>query len=174
MSLLPARSLPFALLGLLGLMMFSAPTYAQKTATSLDSTENTAPSERAQNTLHVELLGAGMLYSVNYDRHVFGRWHLRGGYSALKGDFLFGGWVHLVPVQLTYVSDTEGALELGAGGTLLFGDTRTPVVATFTVGYRYQPRDQGHMYRVGFTPLVGYDDGFRAAPSIGFSWGYAF
>ena len=187
MSLLPKRSLFVAFLGLLGLMMISVPTYAQQTATSPNSTEDTASSERAQNAVYIELGGAGLLYSVNYDRHVFGRWHLRAGYSTLGSDFWFGdnGRTHLVPLQFVFVSQTEHAFELGAGLTLVWQSNDPDplgqptsdfgaMIPSFTAGYRYQPRDQGFLFRIGFTPFVGYDNTLRILPYGGISFGYAF
>lgn len=169
-----------AAIGLFGLVALSVPSYAQQAATVPDATDDLASSERARNAVYVELLGAGLLYSVNYDRHLIGRWHLRGGYSTLGSSFTFGDddRAHLVPVQLAFVSDTEGALELGAGATLLLDGTNSDwsdtVLASFTIGYRNQPREQGFLFRIGFTPFVGYADRLIAAPGGGISFGYAF
>ncbi|WP_141491502.1 hypothetical protein [Longimonas halophila] len=183
MSLFPARRVAF-IIGLLGLVVLSAPAYAQQTTAVSDSTARAA-AEPARNALYVELGGAGLLYSINYDRHLVGRLHLRGGYATLMSDFLFNGRAHMVPVQLAFVSNTTHGLELGAGATLVRGngpsglrphntdDTSTSgIAASFVVGYRYQPIERGFLFRIGFTPFVGSNG--RFVPSGGISFGYAF
>lgn len=183
MSLFPTRRAAF-IIGLLGLVALSAPTYAQQTTAVPDSAAK-ADSASARNALYVELGGAGLLYSINYDRHLVGRLHLRGGYATLKSNFLFNGRVHMVPVQLAFVSNTTHALELGAGATLVkdngtsglqpynTNETGTSrIAASFVVGYRYQPIERGFLFRIGFTPFVGYNG--RFLPFGGISFGYAF
>ncbi|MES3630942.1 MAG: hypothetical protein PPP56_12335 [Longimonas sp.] len=39
---------------------------------------------------------------------------------------------------------------------------------------RYRPAEGGFLFRIGFTPFVGYNDGLRAGPFGGVSFGYAF
>lgn len=91
----------------------------------------------------------------------------------------------MVPVQLTFVSSTTHAFELGAGATFMKDDGRSgleldsrsetsdsEIAASFVVGYRYQPIENGFLFRIGFTPFVGSNG--RFLPSGGISFGYAF
>ncbi len=183
LSFFSARRVAF-IIGLLGLVVLSAPTYAQQTAAVPDSTADAA-SEPARNALYVELGGAGLFYSINYDRHLVGGLHLRGGYATLSNNYWLNGRVHMVPVQLAFVSNATHALELGAGATFVKDngasglelDTKndtsnSEIAASFVVGYRYQPIEHGFLFRVGFTPFVGSNG--RFLPFGGISFGYAF
>ena len=176
-------SLIGCVVGLLGLVAPSAPIYAQQTA-AIDSTAKAA-SEPARNALYVELGGAGVFYSINYDRHLVGRLHLRGGYATLSNNYWLNGRVHMVPVQLTFVSNATHGLELGAGATFVKDNgasgleldskhetSDSEIAASFVVGYRYQPIENGFLFRIGFTPFVGSNG--RFIPSGGISFGYAF
>ena len=162
------------------------PSYAQQTTAVPDSAHKTA-SASARNALYVELLGAGLLYSINYDRHLIGRMHARVGYATFGSGFGSGdSKLHLVPMQLMFVSDAEDALEIGAGVTMVVDRGRNAIrphdssapssdlraVASLIIGYRYQPVENGFLFRIGFTPFIGYDG--RFLPFGGISFGYAF
>jgi len=162
------------------------PSHAQQADAMPDSTREAA-SAPARNALYVELLGAGLLYSINYDRHLIGRMHGRVGYATFDFGFASGSDnLHLVPMQFMFVSDAEDALEIGAGVTMIVDQGRNAIrphdssapssdlraVASLNVGYRYQPIENGFLFRIGFTPFIGYDG--RFLPFGGISFGYAF
>ena len=185
MSLFRVRHF-FLLILLLSLTMPSMPSHAQQADAMPDSTREAA-SASARNALYVELLGAGLLYSINYDRHLIGRMHARVGYATFGSGFGSGDSnLHLVPVQLMFVSDAQDALEIGAGVTMIVDRGRNAIrphdssapssnlkaMASFSVGYRYQPIESGFLFRIGFTPFIGYDG--RFLPFGGISFGYAF
>ena len=151
----------------------------------------------ARNRVFVELLGSGATYSVNYERHLAGRWSGRIGYSQVssQGDY-FGlttdrdGHVRSIPVTFSYLTGARASgLELGLGATLLWDnstmetigalnldvDPSRRVFGTAIVGYRYQPERQGVLFRVGLTPILWVSDyTLRAFPWGGISVGYAF
>ncbi|HLL46985.1 MAG TPA: hypothetical protein VK399_09745 [Longimicrobiaceae bacterium] len=132
----------------------------------------------ARNSVYVELLGNGVLYSMNYDRkfsdHVSGRVGLMALGAAL------------VPVMGNYLAGNGNhRLELGAGPLLIFAPDELKldeaeelestsdfaVAGTATLGYRYQPVYGGFVFRIGFTPVFGEGGVF---PWVGASFGYAF
>lgn len=154
--------------------------------------------ERApQNAVYLELLGNGVLLSINYDRKLTDRFSLRAGTGSWgsEGTSWDGREVETtmvtVPLLANYLGGSgNGRLELGAG--VLFGhrkrehtfgepdDSYTFTSLTGVVGYRYQPSRRGLMFRVGATPFVGLGDPETAypdkglVPSIGVSGGYSF
>ncbi len=138
------------------------------------SYELKVPKERtAKNSLYVELLGNGGLYSLNYERNLTDDVTARLGFSYLSlsasaSDDSASVTFMSFPLMANYLlGGGNHHLELGAGATVLYasgevesGGSRSSgdgvgVAGTATVGYRYQPRDGGFLFKVGFTPLVG-------------------
>lgn len=147
----------------------------------------------AHNRVYAELLGSGATYSVNYERHISGRWSGRIGYSQAGLNTYYSerdGRVYSVPVTFSYLTGARASgLELGAGATMLWDTSTTEsfgplefevestrrLLATAIVGYRYQPEEQGVLFRVGFTPFLGVRNGtLQALPWGGVSLGYVF
>jgi len=137
--------------------------------------------KRAQN-LYLELGGPGLAISANFDTR-FGKRRDGLGYRIGMGYFFHDlNTVFTIPAQINYLfsTSTNGFIELGAGGTFLnsTGDNKdsififdrvTGVVATGTIGYRYQPQKGGMNFRIGFVPIL-YDEGL--IPAGGISVGY--
>jgi hypothetical protein len=115
----------------------------------------------ARNVVYLELLGNALHGgSVNYERMLTARLSARVGASP------FGG----VPVMVSYMPGRgHHTPELGAG--LLLGASDTALLGTATLGYRYQRRSGGGVYRAGLTPLIGEQG---VAPWFGVSIGIAF
>ena len=130
----------------------------------------------ANASFFVEGGGAGVFYSLNYER-IEGQFGLRIGFSyagpsrppSAVGAGSPSSSLFAVPVMATYLGVTSGdhALELGAGATALFfsgpasfgplassGAGMTPV-GTLLVGYRRQPLEGGLQFRIGVEALVG-------------------
>ena len=156
----------------------------------------------AENSLYVELLGNGILYSLNYDRMLTEDMSARLGFeylnisaSGTNEDSTTSGvsiGFYLVPATINFflASHDNGKvgsskLEIGAGplfifvtgtgtGTLAGNNVSGSLVGgTATLGYRYQSYDGGFVFRVGFTPIyLQQPIGFR--PLGGISLGYAF
>lgn len=140
----------------------------------------------SQHSVYIELLGNGLLYSVNYDRkftnHISGRagFMIFGGESEEPTDDQIG--IAIIPVMANYlVGSGSHRLELGAGplfgvaggeleeyGTVSGGGVGG---ITTTFGYRYQPVGGGFLFRIGLTPFYS-----AGRPQLwgGLSLGYAF
>lgn len=133
--------------------------------------------------IFVELFGASMLYSVNYDtRLVRGRrdgWGVRAGLGVWGASYLTGaGFEKLTvlafPLGVNYlIGKRKGQLELGIGATLLrisdnfvsgsdvsigFYDATlnaTTTITTLSFVYRHSPiKKQGIIWRVGLEPII--------------------
>jgi hypothetical protein len=145
----------------------------------------------AENSIFLELLGNGGLYSINYE-HLFAD----SGFGARVGFSYFGisaadstssASVSLITVPVLanyYIGGVNHKLQLGLGVTIVylsaasgaFGAGYTSgsgagVAGTGVIGYRYLPHDGGFDFGVGFTPLFGAG-GF--APFGGIHGGYLF
>lgn len=148
-----------------------------------------APPDRpppARNLIHGEVLGAGGLYSLNYERRFAERWTARVGVSAYSGDADAAAnesvTLVLVPVMVNVLLP-GGAhnLEVGAGPVFgyasatsdEFGELNGVGVGNLsgTIGYRYQPRDGGFSFRAGLLPNFS---GASANLWLSLSVGYAF
>lgn len=137
------------------------------------------PKRTAHNSIFIEGLGNGGIYSVNYER-ILGDSNvsLRAGFGYVHtgGELAFGLPLApetdlLFPVLANYyLGETSHKLQLGAGAlfwhrsvTLASGGGQQQesldVAATLVIGYRYLPRDGGFNFGVGFTPMIG-DGGF--------------
>lgn len=122
----------------------------------------------ARQSIYVELLGNGVIYSINYDRQI------RPEVVARAGAMLFSddeASAVMAPVTATYLIG-RGAHRLEAGGGLVFGvvtqgeatdrmrdvapeqSSTLGVVGTAVLGYRHQPFGDGLVFRAAFTPLV--------------------
>jgi hypothetical protein len=134
----------------------------------------------APNSIYAEGLGAGLAYSINYERMVLDELGVRIGFSYLSISASASGGGEtasasasyvMVPITASYTGlRTRGGsgLELGAGATMLYvsgaasalgtttsGSGMTPLVVAM-VGYRLQPVDHaGFMFRVGAMALGG-------------------
>jgi hypothetical protein len=146
----------------------------------------------SKNCLYLELLGTGILYSVNLEHRFAKHWSGRVGFTTfsisdaafaepeLRTSFL--GF----PVLMTYLAGSRSHfLELGAGVLVLniglngrdiwFGmdvnGQMTAVLGAAAIGYRYQPVNGGFLFRIGLTPLTSFS---RSIVLAGMSLGAAF
>lgn len=122
-----------------------------------------------QNSVSLELLGRGVFYSLNYEHKLSNNGnHLQGvrlkagaGVRNVHGDMITS-----VPVSISnlFSMSNRDYLELGVGGTALFGmneDTEitalgitTPYSAHAVAGYRYVPDvNRGLYVKANFTPI---------------------
>jgi hypothetical protein len=147
-----------------------------------------------RNSIYVELLGHGGLYSVNYDYRIGDKISLRAGISIwsmsmdmilfqlndvkfrsfpLMVNYLIGERSHRfelgVGVMPTYISTGPGTFFYIMNTSPSGHETILPVIAT--VGYRYQSEKGGPVFRAGATPLLSSGG---AAVSFGISIGYGF
>jgi len=155
--------------------------------------EEPAPAPPAPNVISLELLGNGLLYSLNYVR-LFPAWNLglRAGASLFVDKISnASGSGSLVLASFPFVASyfmgpPRHKLELGLGATILYSDAASDstgtkyqgsvsglgVAATGVVGYRFMPVGRGFTFGAGFTPLLRATKGFL--PWGGASIGYAF
>jgi hypothetical protein len=145
-------------------------------------------------SIYLEAGGAGLSYSINFDSRFNGEsgWGWRGGLSYIsRPDDIK---MFSAPLQISYLLGKKtNFLELGAGLTYFYLDdylyypsapgakgesefllpvkTKGDVMATFTFGFRHQPRN-GLMYRLAITPVAN-KSGFWPM-FAGLSFGYSF
>jgi hypothetical protein len=145
----------------------------------------------AGNAVFLELLGNGVLGSVNYERALGPRVTARVGVSNLSafetGREPDAGAFATGPVMMTYLAGSGNRrLEAGVGALLGLGDLNDSEaievatlrarsvkgIPTMTLGYRHQRPGAGSVFRAGVTPLYSRRDGLQ--PWLGVSYGYAF
>ncbi|MGB9773590.1 MAG: hypothetical protein ACP5JH_09620 [Bacteroidota bacterium] len=147
-----------------------------------------------RNAVYIEGLGQGILYSINYEHRLTPHISLRAGFThwSLPFIFIFPLKVGMTgfPIMGNYLSGKSSHhLELGIGAvpfivtvpeqTTIFGtelkgeEVGVLILGTTTIGYRYQPRGGGFVFRIGFTPLfpLSFE---KVLLSGGISLGYAF
>ena len=156
--------------------------------------------------IYLEGLGAGLLWSANYDMRLNRGVQDGLGFRAGIGGFRIGldGTfneqevdldlnVTTFPLQVNYlIGSGRSSLEIGGGITPalinysgsgefeVFGETfEVPedgrslnAYGTFTLGYRFQPLDNGVSFRVNWSPQVG--PGYFNPTWGGISLGYHF
>ena len=141
---------------------------------------------RPANVVSLELLGNGLLYSIDYERFVTDAIGLRAGASFFTwkiSDAAGSGNLTLATfpfVASHYLGPGRHKLQLGLGATILYtaaasdasgttyaGSTSgLGVAATGVIGYRYAPEKSGFTFTAGYTPLV------RASKAL-WAWGGA-
>lgn len=113
------------------------------------------PEDLPTQAVYFELLGNGLLYTVNYEVIIDGK------VTARFGGMCFPGAQPTCPVAPMMIGYLLGyganKLELGLGGVWIYN---TPmrgwtVGQTATVAWRYQPEEEGFMWKIGWTPLLG-------------------
>lgn len=168
--------------------------------TTIDPGEISIPvpkedSHFCRNSIYVELLGSGVLYSVNYDHRIGNKLSIRAGLSmwSIKSlDFIIFQLNDIkfrsFPIMINYLAGNGSSkLELGAGimptyisssvGTVFYmikisaSGHRTIFPLIGTIGYRYQPEEGGIVFRAGVSPSLSSGDGIF---NIGISFGYGF
>jgi hypothetical protein len=153
----------------------------------------------APNSIFAEGLGAGLLYSINYERMLadevgvrlgFGYWSVGASQTSPSGQTsTASASVITIPITASYVGIRGGkhSLELGGGATIAIWSGSASGVGTSSsgsgakplgvamVGYRLHPVDRaGFQFRVGLMAVMGQGAGINADPSnFGvLPWGY--
>ena len=162
----------------------AAPMSIQPTARPVDAAAPQAAAPRAEpklaeNSIYAEGLGAGLAYSLNYERLVADEVAVRAGFSYMS----FGASVSsgtetasasatfmTFPITASYLGVRSGkhALELGGGTTLMSASGSASgigasssgsgfgALGTAMVGYRIHPVEgAGFNFRVGAMALMG-------------------
>ena len=157
---------------------------SQKAEVARDSTP-----PRMRHSAFLELLGNGVLYSLNSEVRFRGDVSLRAGGSHLGAGAASGlsrGRFSLTTVPLlagVAFGRGEHKLEIAAGATFVWytGEVRVFVAkvaesgffpaATAFVGYRFVPEKASVLVRVGVTPLATFTDSVRVLPWGGMAVG---
>ena len=137
----------------------------------------------APNAVYVELLGNGLLYSLNYDRLLTPNIAARVGVTGLAAasDSAAAG-VFGTPLMVSYLFGRGNShLETGVGVLLVAGgvenvegfedESFSGAIGTATIGYRYQRPGGGFVFRAGVTPFFNTNG---IGPWVGLSLGYGF
>jgi hypothetical protein len=139
-----------------------------------------AEHKRAPNSVYAEGLGAGLVYSFNYERLVVEDLGVRAGisymsFSASAGSDSASATFITVPVTASYlgVGSKHHILEMGGGMTFAYAGgsasgvgysssgSGMTVLPDLLIGYRLHPVDgAGFQFRVGAMAFVGKGLGF--------------
>jgi len=118
--------------------------------------------EEKPNAVGGELLGRGIVLTLNYERYLTGHFGIGAGVMAVGAD---GGSVFILPLYASYLSGDKHNLYLSAGVTILGGgdelsDYETGQFGTFAIGYHFQS-DSGFYVRplFSFLDVIDADDG---------------
>ena len=156
------------------------------TATNFSFAKSTN-NDFTKNCVYLELLGQGILGSINYEYRFANHWSGRVGFTK-EGIFIPIGMdidIKGAPLMINYLTGRGSHhMEFGLGvfaawvkGDDFWGidvDTEEEFMPlyTATAGYRYQPRKNGFIYKLSITPFVnGNGNGTLWA---GLSIGYTF
>jgi hypothetical protein len=149
-------------------------------AVSAQGQEREGKTSANASQVYLEVGGAGVVYSLNYDGR-FGKIENGFGFRLGIGGASYGGDGYIaIPAQVNYLLGSKGQyLELGAGISYVSitdifdsGDKASQVLGAFTIGFRKQPfGKKGLTWRIAFTPFIG--DGF-IQPWGGASVGFRF
>jgi hypothetical protein len=133
------------------------------------------PPEPPQHAFFVEIGGAALAYSLNYEYRPIPDFGMRIGASVIPL-CIFGSCELLIgsPVTLgTYFGTGSHHMELGGGATVFLGDDDARF-AYPQAGYRYEPADGGFVFRAMFSVLVRINKPKDVLPWLGLSTGYSF
>lgn len=128
----------------------------------------------ANNAVYIELLGASLIYSINYDRR-FGDFAARAGLmyfavgASAGADASASVSLLGIPLSATYVGlgSKKHSFEVGGGVTIYHASgssntlgvksdgSATTALGHLILGYRLQPVDGGFFLRAGVSPVIG-------------------
>lgn len=142
----------------------------------------------SQNSIYLELLGSGLVYSINYERSINQFLSGRIGFMydllhlVIADDEDEQDRLNMLPLMLYYIpGKSKHKLEIGLGIAFVFTkgkfddvgifDSDTNLVGATTIGYRIQPESRGVIFRISFTPFFG-DEGVLpwGGLSVGVVW----
>jgi hypothetical protein len=158
------RPAALAWITLLGVAAFSADLAAQE-------------GPPARNRTYVEVLGTGIVYSLNYERDVADALSVRVGTGGLWVE----GVTYLVGLSgVTWRLGTQRhAALVGVNVALIWlqdvwvisEDQQVEGYAGLTLGYRFQPSRRGFFLQAAFTPIAS-DHGFAPWGGLGLGWAF--
>lgn len=137
-----------------------------------------------KNSLYLEVFGSGGLFSINYERRINSNLYGRLGVANWTFAYETETTLTTIPVMIAYLwGEDKNHFEIAGG--MLFGrktedDINHQILDLIAfIGYRYQPPDNGLVFRVGFTPFFSLDNDANYPANIffasaGISIGYHF
>ena len=138
----------------------------------------TIDSDDYPNSVYIELLGNGILYSINYERRFYGYGHIkvygRGGLGMIGYSSLWAVWF---PIESSVAFGKKNNFETGIGCTFAITGNASldefqggPPVIPLRIGYRLEIDE--YLFRFGLTPFFNLSEGFT--PMLGVSFGKRF
>lgn len=153
---------------------------------SFAQTDSTATT--ANNSVSLDILGIGGYGSLNYERTIFNFSSIRVGVRAGISTLNFTDYTTkfnpdiIIPISINALYGNKHNLELGAGQVISnivqaskknYKPERVfNAHANFTIGYRYQKKKGGFMFRLNYTPIIEFYNDYRHWGGV--SVGYAF
>lgn len=140
---------------------------------------NNVQSQTAAKSIYAEL-GGPSIAGLNFDMRLNKKEDGLGARVGIGGFKVDGEGAMFFPVGLNYLfgKDQKNYFELGAGATFvnvsgnaIDGDLST-TFGHLSLGYRYQPKQGGFLFRAAVTPIFG--KGFFVPYYAGISFGYKF
>ncbi|WP_143960559.1 hypothetical protein [Litoribacter populi] len=146
-----------------------------------------APDRSRGQSVFVEVLGNGLIYSVNYDTRFSQGMNGLGGRAGIGYIAMDGVRFTSVPLLVNYLfGHDKHFFEIGVGATILVGsagnqggfgpagerDRESGAIGTMSLGYRLEPTDGGFLFRAGITPIYDSSAFWPLWPQL--SFGYAF
>lgn len=127
-----------------------------------------------KNSLYLELGGSSMLYSFNYDRLIPLSRSIKLTVGAgmeyvtqlTVNEVNYGAAYCITPSANLLFGSSSHHLETGV--SVFTHTSSSTLIPALRLGYRYQPRNGGFLFRAGLTPLFGF------IPWGGVSFGYTF
>ncbi len=132
-------------------------------------------SEQPNMAIYYELLGNGVLSSLNFEVIIDTKITARFGALCLPSNQIACPWV--APMMIGYLyGDGPSKLELGIGALWVWNQPMRgyTVGQTATVAWRWQPKHAGMMWKAGWTPIlaIGPAQNESALPWMGVATGY--
>ncbi len=129
------------------------------------SQEETYKEPKGTNNCFVELGGAGLFYSINYEKYLYKSFNekltwtgrIGGGYNPIPYRLLNSVYLEDESFMFPFTSsifygNRKERIEIGAGYTLLTQDfSSNQVIPTFILGFRVTETN-GTFFRVAYTP----------------------
>lgn len=125
---------------------------------------NSQDAKYSKNSLFIEFLGNGGLYSINYERDLTSNLLCRLGIGNWSSS-LYGSETSVtsIPFLVSYITGNKRShFELGggflAGRFTDYSGSASILDITGFLGYRYQTTGKGFLFRIGLTPFLTLDN----------------
>jgi hypothetical protein len=133
-----------------------------------------------RHNVYLEVGGNASRYSLNYERTLAEHHRLRFGLAIWTGGETQAITETELMLPIMYnvlVGSGPHYLELGAGvlaGAINRDESGEPINGTYlsttgTIGYRHQLPSLEWIFRIGYTPIIGYGDAETAYPRRGYT-----